>query len=59
MACGFHNLKVMPVEDNFTMRTLARDVLAAFGIHYVFPVSDGAKAWKELQTFPADLAIVD
>ena len=59
MAYDFHNLKVILVEDNFTMRTLVRDVLAAFGIHYVLPVSDGAKAWKELQTFPADLAIVD
>lgn len=59
MAYDLHNLKVLLVEDNFAMRTLIRDVLSAFGIQFVVPVSDGSKAWKELQSFPADIAIVD
>lgn len=41
------------------MRTLLRDVLSAFGIKKVVSVSDGGRAWRELQDFPADIAIVD
>jgi DNA-binding response OmpR family regulator len=59
MAYELDQLNVLLAEDNFTMRALLRDVLAAFGVKSVVAVSDGGRAWKELLTFPADLAIVD
>lgn len=59
MAYELRNIKVLLVEDNFTMRTLLRDVLTAFGVQSIVSVSDGARAWKELRDFPADIAIVD
>lgn len=59
MPYELEKLNVLLVEDNFSMRTLLRDVLAAFGIKNVISVSDGGRAWRELQDFPADIAIVD
>lgn len=59
MAYELGNLNVLLVEDNFSMRTLLRDVLTAFGVNSIVSVSDGGRAWQELREFPADLAVVD
>lgn len=59
MAYELRRLNVLLVEDNFSMRSLLRDVLNAFGISNIVAVSDGARAWRELRDFPADIAIVD
>ncbi|MDD9902123.1 MAG: response regulator [Rhodospirillaceae bacterium] len=59
MAYELRNLNILLVEDNFTMRTLLRDVLTAFGVKSIVSVSDGGRAWNELRHFQADLAIVD
>jgi two-component system chemotaxis response regulator CheY len=59
MAYNLQQLSVLLVEDNFTMRSLLRDVLVAFGISDITSVSDGGRAWRVLQEFPADIAIVD
>ncbi len=59
MAYELEKLNVLLVEDNFSMRTLLRDVLSAFGVQSIVSVSDGGRAWQELREFPADIAIVD
>ena len=59
MAYELRNVNVLLVEDNFTMRTLLRDVLTAFNINNIVSVSDGGRAWNELRKFTPDLAIVD
>ena len=59
MPYELQNLNVLLVEDNFTMRTLLRDVLTAFGVKSIVSVSDGGRAWNELRHFSPDIAIVD
>ena len=54
MPYELEKLNALLVEDNFSMRTLLRDVLAAFGIKNVISVSDGGRAWRELRDFPAE-----
>lgn len=53
------NINVMVIDDNKHMTSLIVDILAALGIKKVVGVSDAATAFKELQTFSADVIIVD
>ena len=53
------NLNVMVIDDNKHMTRLVCEILNAIGIRNVVAVSDGAKAFKELKHFLADVIIVD
>jgi len=44
MVYELRNLNILLVQDNFTMRTLLRDVLIAFGVKSIVSVSDGGRA---------------
>jgi DNA-binding response OmpR family regulator len=47
------------IEDNTFMRTLIMNVLKALGAGEVRTSSNGAAGLRELQDYPADIAIVD
>lgn len=53
------NINVMVIDDNKHMTTLVVEILTALGIKNVIEVSDAAKAFTELQHFPADVIVVD
>lgn len=59
MAYDLKNLNILLVEDDPSMRLLLRDMLNAFGVDKIVPVSDGTKAFAELRQFPADIIITD
>ena len=52
-------VKFLIVEDNAFMRTVLLQVLKALGAGEVRMASNGADGLKELEDFPADIAIVD
>ena len=52
-------MNFLVVEDNAFMRILIMNVLKALGAGEVRTASNGANGLKELQNYPADIAIVD
>lgn len=58
-ATGFERLSVLIVDPNRHMRTLVRGVLHAFYVRNIREASDGAEAFKEWRTFPADVIITE
>lgn len=58
-AAGFERLSVLIVDPNRHMRTLVRGVLHAFLIRNIREAPDGATAFKEWRTFPADIIITE
>jgi len=52
-------LKILVIEDHKYMRHLVKEVLIAFNIREVRECLDGKQGIRELNVFPADLAIVD
>lgn len=55
----FSHLKVLVVEDNLHFRNLVRSILGALGVPTIEEARDGAEAIEVLNSFKADLAIVD
>lgn len=55
----FSQLKVLVVEDNLHFRNLVRSILGAIGVPTIEEARDGAEAIEVLNSFDADLAIVD
>lgn len=55
----FSQLKVLVVEDNLHFRNLVRSILGAIGVPTIEEARDGAEAIEVLNSFAADLAIVD
>lgn len=56
---GFERLSVLIVDPNRHMRTLIRGLLHAFLIRNIREAADGATAFKEWRTFPADLIVTE
>ncbi len=52
-------LSFLVIDDNYHMRRLVKSILNALGIRQVREAEDGADALKVLQTFDADMVIVD
>lgn len=52
-------LHVLVVEDNVNFRMLLRTILTSVGITDVMETEDGASALDLLQTYPADLVLLD
>ena len=52
-------LNILIVDDNRHMRTLVKSLLFSFGAKTIREASDGADAFKEMRTFPADMVITD
>lgn len=53
------NLKILLVDDNAHMRTIASAVLQSAGVRSVREASDGGAALESLRDYPADLVIID
>ena len=53
------HLKVLVVEDNLHFRILVRSILGALGVPTIEEARDGAEAIEVLNSFEADLAIID
>lgn len=52
-------IKVLVVEDNQHFRMLVRSILEALGVRDIEEARDGAEAVEMLQSFPADLTLID
>lgn len=52
-------LQILVIDDNMHMRRLVKNILSALGIRNVRDAEDGADALKVLNTFDADIVIVD
>ena len=53
------NIKFLVVDDNAFMRTIIRRILATLGVQEIREANDGAEALKALQTWPADIVLLD
>lgn len=53
------HLRVLVVEDHKYMRHLIKEILVAFDIRDARECEDGTQGIRELNVFPADIAIVD
>lgn len=58
-SCYLSNIKFLIVDDNAFMRTVIRRILGALGVQDVREAGDGAEALKILQTWPADIVLLD
>jgi CheY-like chemotaxis protein len=56
---GFETLRVLLVDDNWHMRSIAMTLLQSFGIRQIHDVQSGAEGVKITQSLPVDLALVD
>jgi len=56
---GFETLRVLLVDDNWHMRSIAMTLLHSFGIKQIRDVENGGDGVKVAQSWPADLALVD
>lgn len=54
-----NDLKVLIVEDNLHFRNLVGSILRALGVTSIEEAQDGAEAIEVLDSYPADLAILD
>jgi len=53
------NIKFLIVDDNAFMRTIIRRILATLGVLEIREANDGAEALKMIQTWPADIVLLD
>ncbi len=53
------NIKFLIVDDNAFMRTIIRRILSTLGVHETREANDGAEALKTIQTWPADIILLD
>jgi CheY-like chemotaxis protein len=59
MSSGLGTLRILLADDNPHMRAIVMTLLHSFGVTQVREAGDGSHALMHLQTWPADLAIVD
>jgi len=55
----FRELRVLVIDDSRHMRLIVKSILLALGCKNIREAGDGAVAFKEMQSFPCDLIIVD
>ena len=55
----FRELKILVIDDSRDMQLIIKSILHELGVKYIRVVSDAALGFQELQSFPADLIIVD
>ena len=55
----FREIKVLIIDDSRSMRAIVRSILMQLGCTTIREAGDGALAFKEMQSFPCDLIIVD
>jgi len=53
------NVKFLIADDNAFMRTIIRRILGALGAQDIREAGDGAEALKIIQTWPADIILLD
>ena len=56
---NLERLNFLVVDDNRHMRMLVKTILHALGSKNVVEAEDGADAFREMRTFPADIVICD
>lgn len=56
---NIERLQFLIIDDNKHMRALVKTILHALGSKNVVEAADGADAFKELRSFPADIIICD
>jgi CheY-like chemotaxis protein len=59
MSLGFETLRVLLVDDNWHMRSIAITLMESFGITHIRDVDSGAEGIRVAQIWPADVALVD
>jgi len=59
MSLGFERLRVLLVDDNWHMRSIAITLLESFGVTQIRDVESGAEGVNVARVWPADLALVD
>jgi len=59
MSLGFESLRVLLVDDNWHMRSIAIALLEGFGITHIRDVESGSEGLRVAQLWPADVALVD
>jgi len=59
MSLGFETLRVLLVDDNWHMRSIAITLMESFGITQIRDVDSGADGIRVSQVWPADVALVD
>jgi CheY-like chemotaxis protein len=59
MSFGFEKLRVLLVDDNWHMRSIAMTLLGSFGVSEIRDVDNGADAVVVAQTWAPDIALVD
>lgn len=52
-------LQILLVDDNHHILSLFRNILTTFGCRDVITATDGAKGFKMLESFRADIALID
>ena len=55
----FKGMKILIVDDHEPIRRLIRSILKTVAVAHVREVGDGREAMKVLQSFEADMALVD
>lgn len=55
----FREIKVLLIDDSRHMRLIIKSILLALGCKQIREAGDAAVAFKEMQSFPANLIIVD
>ena len=58
-ALNIQRINFLVVDDNRHMRSLVKTILHALGSKSVQEAEDGADAFREMRTFPADIIICD
>lgn len=58
-SCYLTNIKFLVADDNAFMRTIIRRILVTLGVQEIREASDGAEALKIIQTWPADIILLD
>jgi CheY-like chemotaxis protein len=59
MSLGFETLRVLLVDDNWHMRSIAITLLESFGVTQIRDVESGAEGLRVAKLWPADVALVD
>ena len=56
---NYRDIKILIIDDSRHMRLIIRSILQQIGCVDIQEASDGALAFKEMQSFPCNLIIVD
>lgn len=55
----FREIKVLVIDDSRHMRLIIKSLLLQIGCKYIRDAGDAAVAFKEMQSFPCDIILVD